>query len=341
MEGLWKEPNTRELASSPHFSAVLRRCRIRDMRLIPLVIFFALLVSTGSARTWTPTDGSQLEAEFVEATEKSVIIRRESDGRRFTMALSTLSQEDQAWVAAKTSGGGEAAGVALPDAIALLVEESGKLIFEDHFDREDPEGVEELGKNWSTNSKIRAQGEKQNDLVEGALVMQISPKADHAISTRHEVSEPFKDAVVALRVRLDASSDSLKLAYNDRQYKAVHAGHVNGVTIRPKKVLVADERSARFLLKFRDNPSAAGEKAEAQKLAEKSFNVNLKTGEWHDVVTHHSGETLTVYIDGEEVASHTSPGFAHETKRDFVFAVPKHAVVDDVKIWKLEGTASE
>lgn len=311
------------------------------MRLFLFFPLFALLVSTATARTWTSSDGNQLEAEFVDANEKSVTIRRESDGRRFTMELSKFSQDDQDWVKVKMSGGGESAGVALPDSIASLVEGSGKLIFEDDFDREDPEGVEELGGNWGTNSASRAQGEKQNDLVDGALVMQISPKADHAISTRHEVSEPFKDAVVALRMRLDNSDDSLKLAYNDRQHKEVHAGHVNGVTISPNKVLVADERSARFLLKFRDIPEMASEKAEAQKLAEKNFDVEVETGEWHDVVTHHNGETLTVFIDGEEVASHTSPGFAHETKRDFVFAVPKHAVVDDLKIWKLEGAASE
>ncbi|MDA7922558.1 LamG domain-containing protein [Verrucomicrobiales bacterium] len=311
------------------------------MRLFLFIPLFALLVSTAAARTWTSSDGNQLEAEFVDATESSVTIRRESDGRRFTMELSKLSQEDQEWVSAKVSGSGDSAGVELPESIASLVEEAGKLIFEDNFDREDPEGVEALGESWGTNSKSRAQGEKQNDLVDGTLVMQISPKADHAISTRHEVSEPFKDAVVALRIKLDDSGDSLKLAYNDRQHKEVHAGHVNGVTISPTKVLVADERSARFLLKYRDKPEMASEKAEAQKLAEKVFDTEVEVGEWHDIVTHHSGEALTVYIDGEEVASHTSPGFAHETKRDFVFAVPVHAVVDDLKIWKLESAPSE
>lgn len=311
------------------------------MRFILLCSLLASLVSSVTARTWTSSDGNQLEAEFVEASQTSVTIRRESDGRRFTMELSKVSQEDQDWVIAKLSGEGEGSGVALPDSIVSLVEGSGKVIFEDKFDREDSEGVEELGESWSTNSASRAQGEKQNDLVDGTLVMQISPKADHAISTRHTSSEPFKDVVVALRIKLDDSGDSLKLAYNDREHKEVHAGHINGVTISPTKILLADEKSARFLLKYRDKPEMASEKAEAQKLAEKSFEAEVETGEWHDVVTHHSGETLTVYIDGKEVASHTSPGFGHETKRDFVFAVPVHAVVDDLKIWKLEGAASE
>ena len=307
---------------------------------IAVICFLPMTIGNLSARTWTSVDGNKLEAEFIDATETQVTIRRDSDGRRFTMDLSKLSREDQDWVVAELTGGGDGGGVALPDEVASLVEEQGKLIFEDNFDRKDPEGVEQLGENWGTNSESRAQGEKQNDLVEGTLVMQISPKADHAISTRHEVSEPFQNAVVALRMRLDDDADSLKLAYNDRQHKEVHAGHINGVTISPAKVLVADERSARFLLKFRDKPEMASEKAAAQAIAEKSFDHELEIGEWHEVVTYHEGETLTVYIDGKEVAAHTSPGFGHETKRDFVFAVPKHAVVDDLKIWKL-GSGEE
>ncbi len=73
------------------------------MRFFLLHSLLALLVSSAAARTWTSSDGNQLEAEFVEATETSVTIRRESDGRRFTMELSKDSQEDQDWVIAKLS----------------------------------------------------------------------------------------------------------------------------------------------------------------------------------------------------------------------------------------------
>lgn len=311
------------------------------MKLVSVLLAVTLLsTSFSSARTWTSADGNQIEAEFIEATETHVTIRRTSDGRRFTLELTRLSEADQSWVSEKLSGADES-GVELPSHLAELVASSGSILFEDNFDREDPDDSESLGGSWATNSASRAQGEKQNDLVDGTLVMTISPKADHAISTRHECSEPYGDAVVALRVKLE-EGESLKLAYNDRQHKAVHAGHINGVTMTPTKVTLADEREGRFLLKYRDakgTPEGDAAMAAALEKHEKTFEAELETGEWHDVVTHHSGETLTVYYDGDEVASFTSPGFGHETKRDFVFAVPKRAVVDDLKIWKVTSSA--
>jgi len=36
----------------------------------------------------------------------------------------------------------------------------------------------------------------------------------------------------------------------------------------------------------------------------------------------------------EPVGSFKSPGIAHPTKRLLCFAVPRNAVVDDVKIWQ-------
>jgi hypothetical protein len=127
-----------------------------------------------------------------------------------------------------------------------MVEERGKVLFEDNFDREDADDTDDLGPDWSTNSKSRAQGDKQNDLVGEVLAT-----------------------------------------------------------------------------------------------ADKKVPIELKTGEWLNVVTLHQGDSVTFYIDGEEIGSHTPPGFAHETKKQFVFAVPKRAQVDDLKIWKLEPKDGE
>ncbi|MEM7600547.1 MAG: hypothetical protein AAF357_03925 [Verrucomicrobiota bacterium] len=288
------------------------------------------------ARTWESSSGSQVEADFVSATDTHVTIRRAADGKRFTMALNQLSQEDQEWVANQAAGE-PATGSELPAEVAELIDSRGTLLFEDDFNREDSAETDDLGPAWTTNSKSRAMGDKQNDLVDGELVMTLSPRADHAISTVHDTTEPYADAVVSLRMKLD-EGDQLKLAYNDKQDKSVWAGHINGVTMNHTKLTLVDERESVFKLTLRDKKETPEGKAamdEALASASKSFDLDLDVGEWIEVVTVHTGETLTVYLDGDEVGTHTSPGFGHETKRQFVFAVPKHAVVDDLKIWKL------
>lgn len=66
-----------------------------------LSAFLGLAVST-FARTWTSSDGKEIEAEYVSANETSVTIKR-ADGKSFTLPLSRLSKADQEWVAEKMS----------------------------------------------------------------------------------------------------------------------------------------------------------------------------------------------------------------------------------------------
>ncbi|MEM9481234.1 MAG: hypothetical protein AAGA58_16400 [Verrucomicrobiota bacterium] len=304
-----------------------------------LVTFFLLgAVCFSQARTWQSEDGRQLEADYISLKDDEVRVRRDSDGQIFHIPLQSLSEADRKWVEEQQTTNGSADTEndkpALPDEVAEIVESRGSLVFEDDFNREDPDGEEALGENWSTNSASRAQGEKQNDLVDGTLVMTISPKADHAISTRHSLSKPVKDLVVSLRMQIPKDG-SLKLAYNDREHKEVHAGHINGVTIQPTSLRLDDERTGRFNLKYREDKNSK-EAKEAFEKSQKNFPIELKADRWHEVTTYHNGTTLTVWIDGEEAASFSSPGFGHETKRDFVFAVAKKAIVDDLRIWEVK-----
>ena len=47
-----------------------------------------------------------------------------------------------------------------------------------------------------------------------------------------------------------------------------------------------------------------------------------------------SGDELAVTVDGQLMGTLKSPGIAHPTKRLLRLAVPRNAVVDDVKIWR-------
>ena len=63
-----------------------------------LTLGFWTPAPAAEVRTWTAADGRKLEAEFVTATEKNVTLRHKSDGRRFTLPLDKLSDDDKQWV---------------------------------------------------------------------------------------------------------------------------------------------------------------------------------------------------------------------------------------------------
>jgi predicted peptidase len=80
-----------------------------------LLFFLAasLLTSTvhaAESRTWKTADGGKtIEAEFVSTKDGKVTIRRNTDRKTFTIALATLSADDQKWVAEQQATEEEAA----------------------------------------------------------------------------------------------------------------------------------------------------------------------------------------------------------------------------------------
>lgn len=319
------------------------------MNIRPIFLSSPLLAAVSftplHARTWTSVEGVQIEANYISSSATTVTVQRISDLRRFTFEISKLSEQDQTWLkeqSSKPHAKGDASSTQtptnIPAKIQAIINERGKLLLEDDFNREDPDGEEQLGKNWVSNSKSRAQGDKQCDLVNGTLQLTLSPKADHAISLVHNTSEPYQEAISWTRVKFP-TGQSFKIAFNDKQYKPVHAGHINGVTVRNGSVNIDDEKNGRFSAKakaMRNDDSKEKERAELIAQFSKQFPVRVKGNKWFDLVTHHEGETLTVYIDGKEVGSYTSNGFAHETKRQLAFAPSKDATVDHTMLWKIE-----
>ena len=78
----------------------------------------------------------------------------------------------------------------------------------------------------------------------------------------------------------------------------------------------------------------SGQQAADLKKKRASVAHTITKGEWHDLLVHIEGDTISVVIDGEKVGSFSSEGFAHPTKGLLRLLVPGHAVVDDVKIWR-------
>ena len=219
----------------------------------------------------------------------------------------------------------------------LFAAERGTLIFEDDFARnESQETTDEIGKGWGSNSKARAGGNKQVDLKDGAMRIYMHATADHAVSVTHPAE--FRDGSVELRFMLEDEKDRLGLDFADLQFKEVHAGHLFKVDVSAKQVLINDMKRGNMNLKYYDKNTAKALTAEDKAFlatTRKPFPATVEAGKWHSLVVAIVGDTVTVTLDGKEAGAFTSEGFAHPTKRMLRLAVPRQAVVDDVKVYSL------
>ncbi len=218
-----------------------------------------------------------------------------------------------------------------------LADDKGTLIFEDDFNRtESQEEKDEPGKGWKTNSGKRAKGNKQVDLKDGAMHIFIHGEADHGVSVVHEAE--FTDGAVELRFKLEAKGDSLGLNFADLKFKEVHAGHLFAARIHLHQVVLQDLKTGRMAKETHALNKAkklTAEQKKALKAKEKAFKNKLEIGKWYQLRVAISGDTLSAAIDDKEIGSFKSPGIAHPTKRTLRLAVPKNAIVDDLKIYKM------
>ena len=163
----------------------------------------------------------------------------------------------------------------------------------------------------------------------------IHEEADHGVSVVHDAG--FTDGAVELRFKLEAKGDSLGLNFADLKYKEVHAGHLFAARIHLHQVILQDLKTGRMAKETRELNQAkklTAEQKKALKAKEKNFKNKLEIGKWYQLRVAVDGDTLSTSIDGKEIGSFKSPGIAHPTKRTLRLAVPKNAVVDDLKIYK-------
>ena len=93
------------MSTNESYDLCVYKMKNRTIRLEILVTIFAvgfLLNACGKElRVWTSSDGRTLEAEFVAGTDRNVTLKRKTDGRRFTLPLDEISEEDRKWVEEK------------------------------------------------------------------------------------------------------------------------------------------------------------------------------------------------------------------------------------------------
>ncbi len=213
----------------------------------------------------------------------------------------------------------------------------GTILLKDDFNREEKDPTkEQVGNGWGTNSRTRAKGRKQVDLVDGAMHITKADVADHGVSVTHEAA--FKDAIIKLRFKL-GPKDDLGINIADMKEKSVHAGHICMAKIHPNRLELVDLKTGRMDLGARTRRQAGEatdeDKARAKKTV-KYFKLNITKNEWHELQVRIQGNEMTVSIDSQKIGSFESPGIGHATKSRLRLAVNREAWVDDVEIIKLD-----
>lgn len=213
----------------------------------------------------------------------------------------------------------------------------GTLIFEDQFERNESQEIkDEPGNEWTTSSEKTANGNKQVDLKDGAMYIVTHPKANHAASVRHTFPA-FKDGTLELKFKLENKNDSLKLNFTDLAEKSVHAGHLFNVTVSLTQVACEDLKTGvmnQSIRKARKAKTLSAENSSNLKTKKSSRKISLKQGEWNHVAATIRGDEVTVNLNGKNVLTFRSPGFAHKTKTMIRLLPPKRVVVDDIRVWR-------
>lgn len=224
-------------------------------------------------------------------------------------------------------------------ATTAAAEQLGTLIFQDDFERSESQELrDEPGNGWGTNSRSRAKGHKQVDLRDGAMFIFTHAEADHAASVTHPAE--FTNGKIQLRFMLEDAQDSLGLDFADPQCKEVHAGHLFAARVNSKNVVLQDLKTGNMRFDIREARQAKQALTAEQQAALKGKNQTtphaISVGKWHQLEVTVQNDRLSISLDGQPIASHSSAGIAHPTKRLLRLAVPRNAVVDDIKIWRAE-----
>ena len=210
-----------------------------------------------------------------------------------------------------------------------------ELIFEDRFERsETDDSKEQVGNKWKTNSRSRAAGNKQVDLVDGALSIVRHEVADHGVSVVQDLQ--FKDATIRMRFKI-RGKDQLGINLADMNEKGVHAGHICQAVIRVNKLRIQDMKTGAMKLEYRKARLAKTITPVQKKLIaskQKTIPIELDSDQWHDLVLTIKGDGMSVQIDGKSVGEFQSEGIGHATKNRLRIAVLKEAWIDDVQVFR-------
>ena len=225
------------------------------------------------------------------------------------------------------------------------LQSKGTLVFHDAFERDETgNGLKGIGNSWESATAERVPQLKQADLDGGILkIASATKEAGHAAHIHHDAG--FADGGVIVRFKFPGlnQAENLVTGFVDRELKDVHAGHLCYATISQTDLNLSDRKtgSMNLAVKKKHADDAAAKRkpdpAFEAMLKKKSQTTPLKADqEWHVYTLVTEGDEMRFSLDGKLIASHRSPGYAHDNKRWFSFLANSTVWVDDVKIYKVK-----
>jgi hypothetical protein len=209
-----------------------------------------------------------------------------------------------------------------------------ELLFSDDFERA------ELGPAWGP---VIPTFTLEHGALNGTQTRFDSPATDGkpAVKGHNAVigtEVPTRDSIIEVKIKFEGAT-SLSVEFDDRNYTGAHYGHICLVQVKPKAVILVDQRDGGMKNEIREMANDPAKKKERDALlAGKSVSYplseELQTGKWYTLVLETVGDAMRASIDGTAVAYLKSSGIAHATKSNIELNCgSKDGDFDEIKVW--------
>jgi hypothetical protein len=225
----------------------------------------------------------------------------------------------------------------LPEIPSEPIAKKKELLFSDNFERQ------ELGTAWGP---VVPTFTLENGALKGTQTRFDIPATDGkpAVKGHNAVigtDVPTKDSIIETKIKFEGAT-SLSVEFDDRNFKGAHYGHICLVQVKPKAVILIDQRDGGMKNEIREMANDPSKKKERDALlAGRSvtfpLSQELESGKWYTLVVETVGDSMRASIDGTPVGYLKSSGIAHPTKSKVELNCgAKDGYFDDIKIWSAE-----
>ena len=273
-----------------------------------LLCIFALTVSPCLAeqgvREWTNQEGKTISAELVELEEGKATLRM-TNGRKYTIELSTLSQADQEF-ARQWQKKQEVA--AERGKIETKLGTPTEVVVQSPFDKDAPAMRKGDLAGWKA-------GIGEWSIADGSLIGNEVPEDNHASSLTHRLEAT--DMIITAQVQL-GDAEQIAFACRDTVPPNLHLGRLY---ITPDKLWI-------------QHMSGISKTTKAERLITKEVEIDPQ--KWYDVTIEIIGDTYRAKVGDEELEA-THSRFADAKGIVALTNKGQGARFKNVEIWKAEG----
>lgn len=278
--------------------------KIRFLLLPVFALFLASGIAETGVRNWTNTEGKTISAELVELNGQDATLRM-TNGRKYTVELSTLSEADQEYAKNWLE---EQASAAERGKIETELSTPTEAIVQSPFNEDAPATRKGDLAGWKA-------GIGEWSVSDGSLLGNELPEDNHASSLTHRLEAT--DMIITAQVQL-GGAEQIAFACRDTVPPNLHLGRLY---ITPDKLWI-------------QRMSGISKTTKAERLV--TTEVEIDPEKWYDVTIEIIGDTYRAKVGEEELeASHSR--FADAKGIVALTNKGRGARFKNVEIWKAEA----